>query len=170
MTDKYGKLRVIRSFQEGSGPRVVHLLENGAYVWDTGLPVQDLETLLAALPKEQKPAAREWWENRHKKLENPARKLDITQDNRVVFADDGSPVTNVQDIIDYFEPGPFREAALVAFAQGLAESKAKKGAGPLDQAPPRKVVPPKKKVAASARKAPPKPAVKTEPAEQHPVV
>jgi hypothetical protein len=104
-------------------------LENGAYCFDTGLPVKETNELRQAIPIHFLKEALDWFENRNKMLENPPRRINI-QGNALVF-DDWSPVTEIQDVIDFFEPGPFREAAMIVFATNLAAEKAAKP-GPMD--------------------------------------
>jgi hypothetical protein len=133
-TDKYGDLRVIQGYHESK--RVVFLLENGCYVSDTGRPIEDEEELREAIPLPYLPPALDWLKHKDDVPEDRPRKIIVTAKNLLVF-EDGTPVTNVQDIISFYEPGPFREAALIAFAdklradKGLAPEKPKKVAQPV---------------------------------------
>lgn len=158
-TDKYGALRVMRTFHEG--PRPLHLLENGAYVFDTGLPVKSKDELRKAIPASALQEALDWFEHRFDVDKSPVKSIKVLSNNTVVY-DDGSPVTSIDDIVNFFEPGPFREAALLAFASKLAEEKketvhsalrpAKK---PVSKA--HKKMPPKKAVASKEESAAPSP-------------
>lgn len=150
-TDKYGDLKVVKGFHEG--PRVIFLLENGAYVFDSGLPVQDKAELRKAIPAKSLQAALDWFDNRLDSEENPPRAIKVLRDNRVVFEDDGTDVQNIQDIVAFFGPGPFREAAMIAFADKLKADRDAKG--PM-------VMQPKKPTGTKPgpKKPPPKPPVK----------
>jgi hypothetical protein len=141
-TDKYGDLRVVQAYHEG--PRVILLLENGSYVYDSGLPVQDKAELRKAIPANLLQAALDRFDKHLEREEHPTRAIKIMPNNAVVFEDDGSPVQNIQDIVAYFDAGPFREAAMIAFADKLKADKEAKG--PM-------VMQPKKPVA--KKKAPP---------------
>ena len=124
-TDKYGDLKVVQGFHEG--PRVVFLLENGAYVFDSGLAVSDKAELRKGIPAKSLQAALDWFDHRQDSEDNPPRAIKVLRDNRVVFEDDGSDVQNIQDIVAFFGPGPFREAAMIAFADKLKADKEAKG-------------------------------------------
>ena len=124
-TDKYGDLRVVQAYHEG--PRVVLLLENGSYVYDSGLPVVDKAELHKAIPAKFLQAALDRFDHQAKKDAHPARAIKVLPNNEVVFEDDGSPVTNIQDIVAYWGPGPFREAAMIAFADKLKADRDSKG-------------------------------------------
>ena len=124
-TDKYGDLRVVQAYHEG--PRVVLLLENGSYVYDSGLPVADQAELHKAIPAKFLQAALDRFTHQAGKDAHPARAIKVLPNNEVVFEDDGSPVTNIQDIVAYWGPGPFREAAMIAFADKLKADRDSKG-------------------------------------------
>ncbi|CAO0823784.1 conserved hypothetical protein [Desulfarculales bacterium] len=153
-SDKYGTLKVIQSYHEG--PRIVHRLENGAYVFDTGLPVTDKSDLRKCIPVKYLQTALDWFDNKRGQEENPPRAIKVLPDNRVVFEDDGTEVTNIQDIVSYWEPGPFREAAMIAFADKLKRDKEDKGPmGMGPKASPKKKAPPPRKAAPKAVAQPP---------------
>jgi hypothetical protein len=124
-TDKYGDLKVVQAYHEG--PRVVLLLENGSYVYDSGLPVVDKAELQKAVPAKFLQAALDRFDHQAKSDAHPARPIKVLPNNEVVFEDDGSPVTNIQDIVAYWGPGPFREAAMIAFADKLKADRDSKG-------------------------------------------
>ena len=124
-TDKYGDLRVVQAYHEG--PRVVLLLENGSYVYDSGLPVVDQAELHQAIPAKFLQAALDRFNHQTEKDAHPARAIKVLPNNEVVFEDDGSPVINIQDIVAYWGPGPFREAAMIAFADKLKANRDSKG-------------------------------------------
>jgi len=126
-TDRYGDLKVVMAFHEG--PRVIHLLENGCYVFDGGLPVADKKDLAKGLPFEFVAPALEWLEHKDDRVDGSIRAITVKGNNTLVFSDTGEPVTNIQDIIDFFDPGRFREAALIAFANQLAMEKRAKEEG-----------------------------------------
>jgi hypothetical protein len=128
-TDRYGDLHVVMTFHEG--PRPIHLLENGAYVIDGGLAITDKKELQKGVPHEFLPAALEWLEKKDDMTGLVVRAIKVLANNKLVFEDDGSPVINIEDIINFYEPGPFRTAALEAFAENLAKEKAAKLAMPL---------------------------------------
>jgi len=123
-TEKFGKIRVYMSFHEG--PRVIHLLENGSYCFEDGRGVDDIQQLRNAIPTPYIKDALFWFEHRDDRLSGRVRKIEITPDNRLVYADTQSPVESIEDVLAYFDPGPFREAALIAFAARLQALKAGK--------------------------------------------
>ena len=114
-TDKYGELEVVQSFQEG--PRVIHLLKNGAYVFDSGLPVTEASDLRRGIGKAGNflAEALEWLEHKDDRVHGLIREIK-SQRGTLVYADDGTPVNSVEDIISFYEPGPFREAAFAVYA------------------------------------------------------
>lgn len=120
-TDKYGVLRVLQAYHEG--PRPIFLLETGDYVYDSGLPVQEKAELRKAVPVHLLQAALDRFDKSLEREQNPARAIKVLGNNQVVFEDDGSPVTNIQDIVAFFDAGPFREAAMIAFADKLKAEK-----------------------------------------------
>lgn len=128
-TDRFGDLQVVQSYHEG--PRLIHLLENGCYVMDGGLPVKDAKELRQGIPIEFLQDALDWLEHKDDRSDERVRPITVTRDNALIFTDTGEKVTLVQDVIDFFEPGPFREAALIAFATNLAKEKEQKAALPL---------------------------------------
>jgi len=152
-SDKYGMLKVIQSYHEG--PRIIHRLENGAYVFDSGLPVTDKADLRRGIPVKSLQAALDWFDHKRDQEENPARAIKVLPNNRVVFEDDGTEVQNIQDIVAYWEAGPFREAAMIAFADKLKRDQDERN--PMKLGP--KTPPKKKKAPAAAPKAAPKAAV-----------
>lgn len=123
-TDRYGDLKVVQSFHEG--PQVIHLLENGCYVFNGGLPIQSAKDLQKGVPFEFLKPALEWFEHKDDRASGMVREIKVLANNKLVFADDGSPVVNIEDVIAFYEPGPFRTAALEAFAENLAKEKAAK--------------------------------------------
>jgi hypothetical protein len=155
-SDKYGSLKVIQSYQEG--PRIIHRLENGAYVHDSGLPVTDKAELRKGIPVKYLQEALDWFDHKKDLDENPAREIKVLPNNRVVFADDGSEVTNIQDIVAYFDAGPFREAAMIAFADKLKadkEAKSPMNLAPKQKPPQKKKAPPPRAKAAAPKPEPP---------------
>lgn len=153
-SDKYGTLKVIQSYHEG--PRIVHRLENGAYVFDTGLPVTEKTDLRKSIPVQYLQEALDWFDNKRGQEENPPRAIKVLPNNRVIFEDTGEDVQNIQDIVSYWEPGPFREAAMIAFADKLKRDKEAKGPMVMapKKAPPKKKAPPPRKAAAPKVEAP----------------
>jgi hypothetical protein len=148
-SDQYGTLRVVQAYHEG--PRPIFRLENGAYVFDTGLPVTDRADLRKSLPAKHLQTALDWFDGAKEREENPPRAIKVLPNNRVVFEDTGEDVQNIQDIVAYFDPGPFREAAMIAFADKLKADKEAKS--PMALAPRR---PPKRKAPKPKPKAKPK--------------
>ena len=74
-TDKYGELEVVQSFQEG--PRVIHLLKNGAYVFDSGLPVSEESDLRKGIGKAGNflAEALEWLEHKDDRVHGLIREI-----------------------------------------------------------------------------------------------
>lgn len=120
-TEKYGKIRVIMSFHEG--PRVVHLLENGTYCFEDGRGVETEQQLRDAIPLVYIEDALFWFVHREDRVTGRVRKIDILPNNNLVYADNQAPVDSIDDVLAYFDPGPFREAALIAFANRLQAIK-----------------------------------------------
>jgi hypothetical protein len=123
-TEKYGKIRVIMSFHEG--PRVIHLLENGSYCFEDGRGVDDVQQLRNAIPTPYIEKALFWFEHRDDRVMGKVRKIEILPNNTLVYADTQTPVDAIDDVLAYFDPGPFREAALIAFANRLQALKSGK--------------------------------------------
>jgi len=121
-TDKYGELEVVQSFHEG--PQIVHLLKNGAYVFGSGLPVKEEKDLRTALGRTSGfiEDALEWLKHKDDRIDGSIREIKHLH-GKMVYADDGSPVNSIEDIIAFFEPGPFREAAFAVYAQMVVAVK-----------------------------------------------
>jgi hypothetical protein len=155
-TDKYGALKVVQSYHDG--PRVIHRLENGAYVFDSGLPVSDKKELRQGLPAMHLQEALDWFDHKKDREESPPRAIKVLPNNRVVFEDTGEDVSNIQDIVSYFDPGPFREAAMIAFADKLKADKEAKNVmsvAPKAQTKKKKAPPPRKAAPTKEAAAPP---------------
>ena len=118
-TDKYGELEVVQSFHEGRLP--IHLLKNGAYVFSSGLPVSKASDLRDGLGGKSTflPEALDWLEHKDDRVFGLIREIKHLH-GKLVYADDNSPVNSVEDIIAFYEPGPFREAAFAVYAQMVA--------------------------------------------------
>ena len=139
-TDKYGELEVVQSFHEGRLP--IHLLKNGAYVFSSGLPVSKASDLRDGLGGKSTflPEALEWLEHKDDRVFGLIREIKHLH-GKLVYADDNSPVNDIEDIIRFFEPGPFREAAFAVYAQmvtGNQEAKLSPQAPAKKPAAPRK--------------------------------
>ena len=148
-TDKYGELEVVQSFQEG--PRVIHLLKNGAYVFDSGLPVSEESDLRKGIGKAGNflAEALEWLEHKDDRVHGLIREIK-SQRGTLVYADDGTPVNSVEDIISFYEPGPFREAAFAVYAAMVTGTQEAKFT---PQPPAKKPAPPRKEAAKITTKA-----------------
>lgn len=133
-TKDFGPIEVVRSYVKGN----LHIVElaNGGYAHSSGLPVQNKNELMEAIPPG--PAldkALEWWEHRDDEPEEPKRSIVIRPDGTLAF-DDGSPVQSISDIIQHIPPGPFLDAAITAFShmKKQAEEAEKSAATPAGQA------------------------------------
>lgn len=123
-TKHFGEIEVERSWAR-DGVHVARLT-NGRYAHISGLPVQSMEELEAALPSSELERARKWFEHRHDEPEVQPKRLLIDSDWNMVF-DDGSPVESPDELRLHMRPGPMLDAALVVFAAKARGSRHKKG-------------------------------------------
>ncbi len=120
-TAKYGDMKVKMWGHEG--PKPIAWLENDSFANDGGHAITDKKELRQAFPAVLLADVLLAFESHQNFQQTAGRKIEVTRDNRVIFADTGEAVAELQDIVDYFEPGPFREAAMVAFAEKLRADK-----------------------------------------------
>jgi hypothetical protein len=124
-TKKYGELDVIRSWNEP--PNHIALLENGAYVHITGVPIADKSVLrktIHDIPDLEN--ALLWFDHRHDEKAEDKMRVMIEPDGSFVF-EDGNPITSVSQLTQALQPGPVLDAALLWFtrAKDVAEAEAK---------------------------------------------
>ena len=134
-TDKYGDIEVVMWFHEG--PRPIALTKNGAYVFDSGLAVTEAVDLRTAIGKQKDflDAALAWLDHKDDRIDGSIREIKLLHGKMMVYADDNSPVDSVEDIIAFFEPGPFRDAAFKVWAEMVAGAKESKLSAPLTSRP-----------------------------------
>lgn len=132
--NKYGEMKChkiiygISKRQENVKGGSVAILENGSWAYfPSGNPIEDPDDVLRLL-REVNPALiptfNQWWARKEEleAAENnpPARAIEFTSDNRLVYKDTGEEVTSAEDLHNYFEPGPVRELAFRLFVEAEA--------------------------------------------------
>lgn len=108
-TGRFGTIEVEKSWINNT----VHIckLIGGGYVYASGLPVTSEEEIKRVIPMgPDRDEALLWLQQKDIPVSERQKRIIINPDGSCVF-DDGSPVENISDILQYIPPGPFQEAA-----------------------------------------------------------